>query len=148
MNLSCLKFTYWFRATHKHLVHAQNVHVEDNLHQVLKNRKFQNIIHFHKIIQGPLEVFQTMVSKNSEVRHNSHPQCTLAPINTRHICSVWSKIGIFQRSLVHMKIASITLPTLHVFTTIESFRMRYYMYIYLKGHQKYKKSNFWLSKFT
>ena len=26
--------------------------------------------------------------------------------------------------------------------------MRYYMKFYLKGHKKYKQSNFWLSKFT
>ena len=32
---------------------------------------------------------------------------TLTPINTRPICSVWSKIGTFQRSLVHMKSPSI-----------------------------------------
>ena len=73
---------------------------------------------------------------------------TLNSINTRPICSVWSKTGTFQRSLVHMKSASITLPTLCVFTTIGSFKMRYCMNFYLKGHQKYEKSNFWLSRFT
>ena len=33
-------------------------------------------------------------------------------------------------------------------TISETFQMRYYTKFYLKGHQKYKQSNFWLSKFT
>ena len=73
---------------------------------------------------------------------------TLVLINTRPICSVWSKIDTFQRSLEYIKIASIILLTLYVFATIKSFKMRYCMNFYLKGHQKYEKSNFWLSRFT
>ena len=41
-----------------------------------------------------------------------------------------------------MKSASITFPTLYVFTTIESFKMRYCMNFYLKGHQSTKSHTF------
>ena len=76
------------------------------------------------------------------------PWYTLAPINTRPISSVWSKIGTFQKSLVNIKSATLTFPTKYVFTTIESFKMRYCMEFYLKGHRNYEKANFWLYKFT
>ena len=39
-------------------------------------------------------------------------------------------------------------PLVVKLTNNETFQMRYWMILYLKGHQKYIQSNFWLSKFT
>ena len=55
---------------------------------------------------------------------------------------------IFHLSLVGIIHAATLLPTRYVLTINETFQMRYCMKFYLKGHQKYKQSNFWLSKFT
>ena len=125
-------------------------------HQLWNNAGNRDFLYmkYAKIYQNHL-LYQNITIKQKEIQQlfflnvgKKPKRYTLAPINTRPICSVWSKIGTFQRSLVHMKSASITLSTLYVFTTIESSEMRYCMNFYLKGHQKYEKSNFWLSRFT
>ena len=73
---------------------------------------------------------------------------TLRQKSIRTICSVWSKMGSFQLSLVDTIHAATLLLTTYVWNINETFQMRYYMKFYLKGHQKYKQSNFWLFKFA
>ena len=63
-------------------------------------------------------------------------------------CSVWSKMGTFQMSFLLCKSTATLLSTWYVLAINKTFQMRYCMKLYLKGHQKYKQWNFWLSKFT
>ena len=65
---------------------------------------------------------------------------TMAPINTRPICCLWSKIKVLGQNIKDPKSATIPFHTRYIFTTIESFKMRHYMKFYLKGQKSYQMS--------
>ena len=57
-------------------------------------------------------------------------------------------MSTFHTSFLLRKSTATLLPTRYVLSINETFQMRYCMKFYLKGYQKHKKSNFWLSQFT
>ena len=58
---------------------------------------------------------------------------------SNYVCSVWSKMVTFQLSFWLRKNSATLLPTRYVLTIDDTFKMRYCMKLYLKGHQKYKQ---------
>ena len=81
-------------------------------HQLWNNAGNRDFLYmkYAKIYQNHL-LYQNITIKQKEIQQlfflnvgKKPKRYTLAPINTRPICSVWSKIGTFQRSLVHMKV--------------------------------------------
>ena len=81
------------------------------------------------------------------------PECISAlpktyTIQIAPLPSVWYITGCFLVSFFLCKSTARHLPTRNISTINKTFQMRYYMKFYLKGHQKYKQSNFWLSKYA
>ena len=66
-------------------------------------------------------------------------------LNKAHFMYLTAQI---HKTILLHKNTNKPLPIRYIFTINETFQMRYCMKFYLKGHQKYNWSNFWLSRFT
>ena len=75
-------------------------------------------------------------------------RCTATDKTLEPFCFVWSKMGTSQMRFWLSKSTVTLLSTRYALTINETFQMRYCMKFHPNRHQKYKQSNFRLSKFT
>ena len=84
-------------------------------------RLVADLVHLNKYVKRPVHPFTEVLNENGPFAH------------------LWSKMLIFKGAIYKLIVLPHFCPPHTFLTTNESFQMRYYVRIFLKGHANYQE---------